>query len=298
MENGLKTCSKCGLCRPRADFNRSSESRDGLGYQCRACDNAASREYGRLHRAAIRERQHRNYQPEAQRRKEARRARQASWRLNETLKAASPDKTCSACGLNRPRAEFNRSARSFDGLVWQCRACQRIAKQAWHLAHKAAENAKSRAYGKSHAEYTLARHRRYLKEHPRTEWRKRYQAKNADRMRQKRATAAYRERRRREERARRTAHLAETRERCRRQQAVRWHAAKANPVSYDAVYARDAGICYLCTEPVTQRAAHFDHVIPLSRGGTHTFDNIKVTHPSCNVRKGAKLVQPGAYAKI
>lgn len=36
-----------------------------------------------------------------------------------------------------------------------------------------------------------------------------------------------------------------------------------------------------------------DHVIPLSKGGTHTFLNIVPACGTCNGRKGAKLLKPG-----
>lgn len=35
---------------------------------------------------------------------------------------------------------------------------------------------------------------------------------------------------------------------------------------------------------------HFDHVIPVSRGGAHSMDNIKSAHAVCNLRKHDKLI--------
>ncbi len=35
---------------------------------------------------------------------------------------------------------------------------------------------------------------------------------------------------------------------------------------------------------------HYDHVIPLARGGSHTFENIRISHGACNMRKGVKLL--------
>ncbi len=54
------------------------------------------------------------------------------------------------------------------------------------------------------------------------------------------------------------------------------------------IWTRDGGVCYLCDSPVTLSLAHLDHVIPVSRGGTHTPDNVRVTHARCNLRKGAR----------
>jgi len=48
------------------------------------------------------------------------------------------------------------------------------------------------------------------------------------------------------------------------------------------------GICHVCCEPVTLKEATLEHVIPLSRGGRHTYKNTKVAHKKCNSRKGAR----------
>lgn len=60
--------------------------------------------------------------------------------------------------------------------------------------------------------------------------------------------------------------------------------------------------CHLCGEPIDldaprsqaqklegwQFGLQFDHVVPLSRGGTHTLDNVKPAHAVCNLRKSNK----------
>ena len=41
---------------------------------------------------------------------------------------------------------------------------------------------------------------------------------------------------------------------------------------------------------VGKKYPSIDHVIPLSKGGTHSWDNVKLAHFSCNSAKGASLV--------
>ena len=53
-----------------------------------------------------------------------------------------------------------------------------------------------------------------------------------------------------------------------------------------AVSARDGGRCRQCGS--TQQL-HFDHVIPISRGGANTVANIQLLCGACNRAKGAKL---------
>ena len=35
-----------------------------------------------------------------------------------------------------------------------------------------------------------------------------------------------------------------------------------------------------------------DHVIPVSKGGTHTWDNVKLAHRHCNTMKSNDLAKP------
>ena len=62
------------------------------------------------------------------------------------------------------------------------------------------------------------------------------------------------------------------------------------------VYERDAWTCGLCSTLVDQNLAHphpmsasLDHVLPLAKGGTHTYTNVQLAHLTCNVSKGARV---------
>lgn len=53
-------------------------------------------------------------------------------------------------------------------------------------------------------------------------------------------------------------------------------------------------ICNICKEAIDPRlrfpnimAATVEHVIPLCKGGTHTWDNTRPAHAKCNFEKGA-----------
>lgn len=50
--------------------------------------------------------------------------------------------------------------------------------------------------------------------------------------------------------------------------------------------ARDGGRCRQCGSTAQ---LHFDHVIPISRGGANTVANIQLLCGACNRAKGAKL---------
>lgn len=64
-------------------------------------------------------------------------------------------------------------------------------------------------------------------------------------------------------------------------------------VKRGVVWERDEGVCHICGLAADPDSWHLDHVIPLASGGDHTYDNVAVSHPACNLAKGAGLTVPG-----
>lgn len=58
------------------------------------------------------------------------------------------------------------------------------------------------------------------------------------------------------------------------------------PLSRRAVFARDGQRCQYCNRP----AENIDHVIPRSRGGEHTWENVVASCRPCNARKENRLL--------
>jgi 5-methylcytosine-specific restriction endonuclease McrA len=48
---------------------------------------------------------------------------------------------------------------------------------------------------------------------------------------------------------------------------------------------RDGSRCHLCGKKCKPEEIHLDHLIPLSRGGTHAYENVRVAHAFCNLSK-------------
>lgn len=62
------------------------------------------------------------------------------------------------------------------------------------------------------------------------------------------------------------------------------------------VFDRDGYVCGICDDPVDKSLKYpdpmsvsLDHVVPLSRGGGHLFENSQCSHLICNIRKGARV---------
>ena len=52
------------------------------------------------------------------------------------------------------------------------------------------------------------------------------------------------------------------------------------------VLERDGYYCVFCDEDLRDAEIHMDHVIPESKGGPTTYDNLQVTCRKCNLAKG------------
>ena len=53
------------------------------------------------------------------------------------------------------------------------------------------------------------------------------------------------------------------------------------------VIAASGGVCALCGEPLG-KLVHVDHIKPVAFGGTDALENMRATHPKCNLQRGVK----------
>lgn len=56
------------------------------------------------------------------------------------------------------------------------------------------------------------------------------------------------------------------------------------------VIKRDGVNCYLCRKTLQLFYIEMDHAVPLSRGGRHHMDNLRVICSRCNTRKSNKFL--------
>jgi 5-methylcytosine-specific restriction endonuclease McrA len=57
------------------------------------------------------------------------------------------------------------------------------------------------------------------------------------------------------------------------------------------VVRRDNGICQICSKPVPDNEVEFDHLIPYTRGGPTSVENLRLVHRICNRKKRDSLSQ-------
>ena len=82
-----------------------------------------------------------------------------------------------------------------------------------------------------------------------------------------------------------------------RRRALR-HDAFVEHVDVHVLLDLQGGACFLCSQPILSDIKHpdpmslsLDHIMPLARGGSHSYDNCAATHLRCNLVKGVKSVR-------
>lgn len=185
-------------------------------------------------------------------------------------------KTCSACGVAKPLADFNRRG---DGYRNDCRACRNTRRRVHYAANRESILARQRELRaadpdfKRKARIQNRRHadkkRAYWREYRKT---RRLQVQASVRRWQKAHPERMRELKRKSEAKRR----------------ARKRMLPVEDVDPRLVFERDGGICGICGESIDPSDWHLDHIIPLAQGGPHTYANTQATHPFCNLSKGGR----------
>lgn len=163
--------------------------------------------------------------------------------------------------MEHPLSGFYRNRAAKDGLNAKCKSCV-----------------------KAHYEANRARN---------AEAHRKWHAKNAERI--SRLKREYHQRMRDDPkyRARRRAHKVK------RKKLLA--GAKSAPYVRGEIFERDHWVCHLCQKLIQREldvsdsmAATIDHVVPLSRGGDDTPENVKAAHGVCNFRKRDRNARKGA----
>lgn len=161
---------------------------------------------------------------------------------------------------------------------------RRRRNQQWNEANQERRRELGRQYRESHREQYAAYQRKWYRDN-RDYYRQYYEAHKREKSEYNQRWREAHEQERREYRHRWSkANREKTREYTRRYRARKKNAA-VGPVDEMAIYERDGRKCIYC--PSTTDLT-LDHLVPLSRDGAHSQDNLAVACRSCNSRKGAK----------
>lgn len=214
---------------------------------------------------------------------------------------------CPRCGLEKPLTEFHRDKTKKSGHKSHCKGCvknipgraeyqkryrdeHREHCREWEAQYREnnREYFRKKAYERYHSEKGLA-YREANRERDKEHWRAYYEA-NRDAILERNRVFRHSEKGRAKhqlERAMRRAHIQDG----------------DRDITLRAVYDLAGGQCKLCggmcdyddyviRDDVTIVGNWYpsiDHIIPLSLGGTHTWDNVQLAHKRCNSAKRNSL---------
>lgn len=148
-------------------------------------------------------------------------------------------KVCKTCGVAKLLAGFSTHRHCVGGVRSECRACAARYTREWRSENPEQNKAN---VAKWHVD-------------------------NPDRVREIRTRWGSNNRQRLNEYAQ-------------RRRAVERGATIAGRAIHRAeIWERDGGKCHICGKACDPENWHLDHLIPVSRGGSHTRDNVSVSHP-------------------
>jgi len=84
-----KKCTKCGEVKPKEEYFKAKDNKDGLMGGCKECD-----------------------------------LKRAKKRQEKVNRECVVEKQCSSCGVKKPRNEYHRSSLNKDGLKGECKSCR------------------------------------------------------------------------------------------------------------------------------------------------------------------------------
>lgn len=199
---------------------------------------------------------------------------------------AEPEKTCSKCREVKKLTEFSRHIGMPDGHQYNCKSCYNLYRAQYGQKNKQRilEYGRTRyANNKQHCARVSANWRMNNLTRCRANERARYAAN----------TEAHREKQRkwRYANASKNAAYAENRR-------ARQVGAFVENVLLAVLAERDGNVCGICRKQVVMGHSDIrfrpsiDHIIPLSKGGQHSYANTQLAHRSCNSSKGVKILVP------
>lgn len=202
--------------------------------------------------------------------------------MTDSSESGGGTKRCSECREVKPLAEFHRRAKSPDGRQGVCRPCAIARNKKYREDNREACNAARRDWWKRNPDRGREYHRRFNEKNPG------YAARKTQEWREKNPEKLA------EQRARHPDYYREWRAK-NPDKVIEWvhvrrariaNAPEIRPVKRLEIAERDGWKCHICGKRVTKKDWSLDHLVPLSKGGSHTPENVALAHRRCNSRRG------------
>jgi 5-methylcytosine-specific restriction endonuclease McrA len=225
------------------------------------------------------------------------------------VRLGEPVKGCLRCGETLPLTAFHKLSRNKDGLHTWCKECVCAIRRAAYAANPGPSKARRKRWAEQNPEklrVLWAKRKDANREYARTRraqdpeyrerarlrtkawWAKMTDEERREYVRTKNAKKSP-EQRRKEARLYAQRHPEKIAIFAAKKDAKRKGAPVVEHVDRTVVWDRDGGICGICGELADKATWQLDHIVPLARGGEHSYANTQVSHAFCNASKGAKV---------
>ncbi len=218
---------------------------------------------------------------------------------------------CKRCEVSKPLVEFSNDKRKLEGKNTMCKLCSYEQRKAFREENKERLAEEGRLWRRNNKEKLVESRAKYYMRHK--EESKTYRADNIERINAKQKE--YRENNREKRNHQVSEWAKDNKDYCSLRQKEYRKTQKGKMVTIAAQHKRaersrdtcDGSVttmslvelleyqnnkCYHCSNELdhdTRRAVHLDHLIPLSKGGTHTLDNVVWSCACCNLTKSDKF---------
>lgn len=183
-------------------------------------------------------------------------------------------KVCKRCSELKDVSEFHKNKRKSDGLDIYCKSCNKERmKTKYHTdpAWKADKIKKTRVYHLENPEWSKERLREHHVKH---------RQERLDKQRERLNNPEVRKR------AREASRRAESKRRAIKARSQVEHIKSSDLLSLLSQYSNKCWICSRQFDDVV--VLHWDHFMPLSKGGPHCIDNLRPACSSCNILKNGR----------
>jgi hypothetical protein len=222
-----------------------------------------------------------------------------------------PVKRCYACAQTFPATLefFWRDKGKKDGLRNACKTCDSARRKAYTEAHRELEYQRHKLYRERNEDSLREKHRIYREENKEKiaerkqkwqqgehckEYKKRWWQENKDRLSEN-ARQRYLDNReyylekQRQYLQTPQGRMVDKAHKLNRKAQKRGSQGSYTSEQLNEQFQRQKAKCYYCKSKLG-KVWHADHIVPLSKGGSNTIDNIVVACETCNMRKSAKLL--------
>lgn len=190
-------------------------------------------------------------------------------------------KLCKGCEIEKPLDQFPNNKKGMGGKHSRCRACRAITAKVRRDRPEVKEVEEKRLreqYQRNRDELLAKRKVRYATTTKETELRRNKAWSDANRDR-------HRELNRQWSKTNPEAARALV---ARRRARIAGASGSYNKLDIAWLMFEQNGLCVSCRTPFVESGYHVDHIMPISKGGANSRENLQLLCPTCNRRKGAK----------